>query len=109
PGMPDTTPQRELVDWIRKAPDRSGVYGSICTGAFVLGHAGLINRRRVTTHWQNAAKLASTFPLAVVEPDAIHVQDGRLVTSAGVTAGIDLALALVGQCHGVDVARNVAK
>lgn len=109
PALPDAAPDPRLIDWIGTAADRAGVYGSICTGTFALGHAGLIDQRRVTTHWQNASRLAAQFPQACVEPDAIYVRDDRLVTSAGVTAGIDLALALVGQCHGQEIALTVAK
>lgn len=109
PALPDADPEPQLTEWLRQAPWRASVYGSICTGAFALGHAGLLDGRHVTTHWQNAQKLASRFPAADVEPDRIHVRDGRLVTSAGVTAGIDLALALVGQRHGPAVAVAVAK
>src|SRR5471032_1268710 len=84
-------------------------YGSICTGAFALGHAGLIDGRHVTTHWQNAPQLARQFPLARVELDRIHIRDGNLVTSAGVTAGIDVALSLVAEDHGPHIALAVAK
>jgi transcriptional regulator GlxA family with amidase domain len=109
PSLPDAEPDPQAIDWLRHAPWRASTYGSICTGAFALGHAGLLDGHRVTTHWQNAQKLAARFPAANVEPDLIYVRDGRLVTSAGVTAGIDLALALVGQRHGPDVAVRVAK
>jgi transcriptional regulator GlxA family with amidase domain len=109
PALPESEPDPTLVQWMQGAPWRSSVYGSICTGAFVLGHAGLLDDRRVTTHWQNAQRLAAKFPKAKVEPDLIHVRDGRLITSAGVTAGIDLALALVGQRHGAETALKVAK
>lgn len=109
PALPETEADPRLVQWIQAVPWRSSIYGSVCTGAFVLGSAGLIDDRRVTTHWQNARTLAERFPKAKVEPDAIYVRDGRLVTSAGVTAGIDLALALVGQRHGSDIALKVAK
>lgn len=109
PALPDADPDPELVEWLRLAPWRASTYGSICTGAFTLGHAGLLDGRRATTHWQNARKLAERFPAANVEPDLIYVRDGRLVTSAGVTAGIDLALAMVGQRHGAGVAVAVAK
>ncbi len=109
PALPDTEPDPELIRWVQEAPWRASIYGSICTGAFVLGHAGLLDDRRVTTHWQNAQALAGKFPKAKVEPDAIYVRDGRLITSAGVTAGIDLALALVGQRHGAEIALQVAK
>ncbi|MHC6225108.1 GlxA family transcriptional regulator [Pseudomonas sp. X10] len=109
PTLPDATPDPSLIEWVSKAPNQADIYGSICTGVFALGYAGLIDQRRVTTHWQNIPKLATRFPKACVEPDAIYVRDDRLVTSAGVTAGIDLALALVGQCHGQDIALTVAK
>lgn len=109
PALPDVAPEPRLVEWISQAPRLAGTYGSICTGAFVLGHAGLIDDRRVTTHWQHPQKLAAFFPRADVQPDSIYVRDGRLITSAGVTAGIDLALALVRQHHGPQVALAVAK
>jgi transcriptional regulator GlxA family with amidase domain len=109
PELPYAAPDPQLTEWLRLAPWRASLYGSICTGAFALGHAGLLDGHRVTTHWQVAQKLAARFPAAIVEPDLIYVRDGRLVTSAGVTAGIDLALALVGQRHGPGVAVAVAK
>jgi transcriptional regulator GlxA family with amidase domain len=109
PSLSVTMPDPRLVEWMKAAPWHSSMYGSICTGAFVLGHAGLLDDRRVTTHWQDAPTLAARFPKAKVEPDLIYVRDGRLITSAGVTAGIDLALALVGQRHGAEIALKVAK
>jgi transcriptional regulator GlxA family with amidase domain len=109
PAMPDAPPDPQLTAWLRNAPDIAGLYGSICTGAFALGYAGLLDQRRVTTHWQDAGKLSRKFPKAEVSPDAIYVRDGRLVTSAGITAGIDLVLALIGESHGNDIALAVAK
>ncbi|MCH8686737.1 GlxA family transcriptional regulator [Pedomonas mirosovicensis] len=109
PGLPAAAPDPRLVQWVKTAPSRASIYGSICTGAFILGHAGLLDDRRVTTHWQDAQALAAKFPKAKVEPDLIYVRDGRLITSAGVTAGIDLTLALVGQRHGAEIALKVAK
>jgi transcriptional regulator GlxA family with amidase domain len=82
---------------------------SICTGAFVLAEAGLLDGRRATTHWRHARILASAFPGVRVEPDAIFVEDGRVFTSAGVSAGVDLALALVERDHGEELARMVAQ
>ncbi|KOV85543.1 AraC family transcriptional regulator [Nocardia sp. NRRL S-836] len=82
---------------------------SICTGAFVLAAAGLLDGKRATTHWQVARELAARCPTCRVEPDAIYVRDGSTYTSAGVTAGIDLALALVEEDHGPDLARDVAR
>jgi len=95
--------------WLRDWGTRSERYGSICTGAFALGRAGLLDGRRVTTHWQNAHLLAAMFPKARVEHDRIYLRDESLVTSAGVTAGIDLALALVAEDHGSAVALSCAK
>jgi transcriptional regulator GlxA family with amidase domain len=109
PDLPHVEPDPDMIQWLRSIPMRTAVYGSICTGAFALGHAGLLAGRRVTTHWQIAAKLAAIFPAAQVEPDLIHVWDGPLITSAGVTAGIDLALALVRERHGPAIAVAVAK
>lgn len=108
-ALPDADPDPLLTEWLKAAPWRASIYGSICTGAFALGHAGLLDQRRCTTHWQNAAKLAVRFPSADVVPDLIYARDGRMVTSAGVTAGIDLALSLVAQRHGPQVAVAVAK
>ncbi|MEU3510577.1 DJ-1/PfpI family protein [Streptomyces longwoodensis] len=88
---------------------RSGRVAAICTGAFLLGAAGLLDGRRATTHWQHTALLARRHPRARVEPDAIFVRDGTTYTSAGVTAGIDLALALLEADHGPDLTRRVAR
>ena len=109
PDLPHAIPDPEMIAWLRSTPSRTAIYGSICTGAFALGHAGLLAGRRVTTHWQIADKLAACFPTAQVEPNLIHVSDGPLITSAGVTAGIDLALALVRERHGSAAALAVAK
>ncbi|MDF3934820.1 GlxA family transcriptional regulator [Pseudomonas citronellolis] len=109
PRLPVETPSSALLGWLRQACARAPRYGSICTGAFLLGHAGLLDGKRATTHWSDAARLAQLFPQARVEPDSIHVRDGALVTSAGVTAGIDLALALIAEDHGAGVALSVAK
>ncbi|QEX18014.1 transcriptional regulator [Hypericibacter terrae] len=109
PTPPEAEPAPYFVQWAKELPRRSSVYGSICTGAFVLGYAGLLDDRRVTTHWQDAQALAARFPKAKVEPDLIYVRDGQLITSAGVTAGIDLGLALVRQRHGAETALKVAK
>ena len=99
---------RLLADLARVAP-RARRFGSVCGGAYLLAAAGLLDGRRVTTHWAGCAELASRHPELVVEPDRIFVRDGELVTSAGVTAGIDLALALVEEDHGAEVARTVAR
>jgi transcriptional regulator GlxA family with amidase domain len=109
PSLPFGPPDPRMSAWLCSVASRCGRYGSICTGAFALGHAGLIDGRKVTTHWQNAPHLARQFPLARVELDRIHIRDGALVTSAGVTAGIDVALELVAEDHGPGVALAVAK
>lgn len=109
PGLPTDPADAVVSKWLRSAASRARVHGSVCTGAFVLGHAGLLEGRAVTTHWQNAAHLAERFPDAMVDYDRIYLRDGRLVTSAGVTAGIDMALALVREDHGAAVALAVAK
>lgn len=109
PELPASPPNEELSAWLRTASSRADLYGSICTGAFALGHAGLLDGRAATTHWQIAQRLAALFPHAMVDPDRIYLRDGRLITSAGVTAGIDLALALVAEDHGAALAQAVAK
>ena len=88
-GGPTPAHDSALSDWLRRACPRARVHGSICTGAFALGHAGLLDGHTVTTHWEFADELATRFPAARVEPDRIHVRSGALITSAGVTAGID--------------------
>lgn len=82
---------------------------SVCGGTFLLAAAGLLDGRRVTTHWAGCEDLARRYPAVTVEPDRIYVRDGSVITSAGVTAGIDLALALVEEDHGAKVARTVAR
>ena len=109
PGLPNTRADARLTDWLAEATPRCSRYGSVCTGAFVLGYAGLLDGRNVTTHWQDAQALADQFPAAQVDFDRIYLRDGALVTSAGVTAGIDLSLALVAEDHGPAVALAVAK
>lgn len=111
PGGPGAYNDRHpgLHTWLRAATQRATRYGSICTGAFVLGEAGLLDGYRVTTHWHYTERLIRRFPKALVETDKIFLQDRRLFTSGGVTAGIDLALAIVAQDHGRKVALDVAK
>jgi transcriptional regulator GlxA family with amidase domain len=109
PALPAAGRDSAMSEWLVAASRRAGLHGSICTGAFALGHAGLLDGHVVTTHWQNAQHLAALFPAANVEHDRIHIRDGNLVTSAGVTAGIDLGLAIVGERHDAAVALAVAK
>ncbi|MFK4082784.1 GlxA family transcriptional regulator [Kribbella sp. NPDC020789] len=89
--------------------ERADRVASVCTGAFVLATLGALDGRRATTHWRHAATLARQHPKIHVEPDALHITDGRYVTSAGISAGIDLMLALVEADHGAEVAREVAR
>ena len=110
PGGPGTrAPAPELVGWLRAHAPRAERIVSVCTGAFVLAEAGLLDGRRVTTHWANCARLAQRYPDVTVMPEPIFVRDGNVATSAGVTAGIDLALTLVEDDHGRDVALAVAR
>jgi transcriptional regulator GlxA family with amidase domain len=111
-GGPDmTTPQnnQKLLARIRTMARRTRRIGSICTGAFLLAEAGLLKNRRATTHWRDASRLAQEYPSIIVEPDAIYVKDGCVYTSAGITAGMDLALALVEEDLGRDIALAVAR
>jgi transcriptional regulator GlxA family with amidase domain len=111
-GTPDYALAYTSADfhaWLRRRAPKTRRYGSVCTGAFFLGAAGLLDGRNATTHWQHAAELAERFPAAKVVPDQIYVQDGALYTSAGVTAGIDLALKLIEDDHGRDLALTVAR
>ncbi len=99
----------ELLSWIRTAAPLCRRVVTVCTGAFLAAEAGLLDGRRVTTHWARAAQLAAEFPSLDVDPDPIYIRDGKFWTSAGVTAGIDLALALVEDDLGVEVAQTVAR
>jgi transcriptional regulator GlxA family with amidase domain len=98
-----------LMAWIIAAAPRSRRVVTVCTGAFLAAEAGLLNGRRVTTHWGRADQLAAEFPFLEVDADPIYLRDGKYWTSAGVTAGIDLALALVRADLGVEVAQTVAR
>ncbi|MFE1342033.1 GlxA family transcriptional regulator [Streptomyces sp. NPDC058733] len=106
---PRTPVTGDLVEAVRDLAARSGRVASVCSGAFVLAAAGLLDGKRATTHWKIAGELAARYPKTRVEPDAIYVRDGTTYTSAGVTAGIDLALALIEEDHGPEVSREVAR
>src|ERR1700694_2671623 len=111
-GTPDYALAYTSADfhaWLRRRAPKTRRYGSVCTGAFFLGAAGLLDGMNATTHWQHAAELAERFPAAKVVSDQIYVEDGALYTSAGVTAGIDLALKLIEDDHGRDLALTVAR
>lgn len=102
-------PTDSLVSFVRQSLGRSRRIASICSGAFVLAEAGLLDGRRATTHWIYARAFQSQFPEVKVEEDRIFINDGPIWTSAGMSAGIDLALALVEQDLGTELARIVAK
>jgi transcriptional regulator GlxA family with amidase domain len=95
--------------WLLSVVEASSRYGSICTGAFILGEAGLLDGHEVTTHWNYIDQLARRFPAARVSSDHIYIQQGKLLTSGGITAGIDMALAILAEDHGKMLAVAVAK
>ncbi len=107
PPVPPPTPA--LLAALRRAAARGATLAAVCTGAFVLGEAGLLDGRRATTHWGYAAELAARYPAATVETDHIYVVDGPVATSAGASAAIDLCLHLIRAGHGADVANRVAR
>ncbi|MEU3293751.1 GlxA family transcriptional regulator [Streptomyces longwoodensis] len=110
PGGEGTrAPDPQLTAWLRAHGPRARRLVSVCTGAILLAGAGLLDGRRVTTHWSYCAKLARDHPSVTVEPDPVYVRDGHVSTSAGVTAGIDLALALVEEDLDRDTALTVAR
>jgi len=98
-----------LERWLPQAARSAKRFGAICTGVFLLGRAGLLGGYRCTTHWNYVERLARQFPEARVETEQIYVIDRDLITSGGITAGIDLALAVVAEDHGKDLALEVAK
>jgi transcriptional regulator GlxA family with amidase domain len=99
----------KVTAWIARVAPQVRRYGSICTGAFFLAAAGLLDGRQVTTHWECAAELAGRYPKVRVESDRIFIRDGSLCTAAGVSAGMDLALALVEEDFGRELALAVAR
>ncbi|HEX7059669.1 MAG TPA: GlxA family transcriptional regulator [Solirubrobacterales bacterium] len=108
-GVSAALEARPLTHWIARAATRSRRLCSVCTGSFLLAEAGLLDGRRATTHWAACDELARRYPAVQVEPDPIFVRDGDIVTAAGVTAGIDLCLALVEDDLGSRIAREVAR
>mgnify|MGYP001271787890 CR=1 FL=1 len=100
---------QNLVAWIAANAPGAKRLASVCTGAFLLAEAGLLDGKRVTTHWSHTAALQDQYPAVKVDPDPIYIMDGDVATSAGVTAGIDLALALVEDDLGRDAALTVAR
>jgi transcriptional regulator GlxA family with amidase domain len=112
PGAPDwraIVADSRLITTVADVARRSRRTASVCAGAFVLAAAGLLDGRRATTHWELAADLARTYPEITLDADAIYLADGAIHTSAGITAGIDLCLALVEADHGAELACDVAR
>ncbi|GAA2569989.1 MULTISPECIES: GlxA family transcriptional regulator [Streptomyces] len=108
-GQGTRRPDPGLTDWLRRHGPRAERLVSVCTGAALLAGAGLLDGRRATTHWAYCDTLARNHPAVEVDPDPIYVRDGHVATSAGVTSGIDLALALVEEDLGREVALTVAR
>lgn len=112
PGMPYRATEkieRKVTRWIANAARGGAHIASVCTGAFVLGEAGLLDGRRCTTHWSRTPELARRYPRARVLEDRLFVTDGEITTSAGIASGIDMALALIEQADGPIVAAEVAR
>jgi transcriptional regulator GlxA family with amidase domain len=102
-------PYPELLTWLRQQAKTVRRLGSVCTGAFILAEAGLLDARRVTTHWYFCQQLQDRFPALIVDPEPIFIRDANISTSAGVTSGIDLALSMVEEDLGMDIALRVAR
>ncbi|MCZ4101721.1 MULTISPECIES: GlxA family transcriptional regulator [Streptomyces] len=108
-GLKEALADRALISWIGQAAARSRRVASVCGGAFLLAEAGLLDGRRATTHWAYCEEMARRYPQVTVDPGPIFVWDGRYVTSAGVSTGIDMALALVEADHGAVIALEIAR
>ena len=109
PGVDRAVVDANTVDWVRRQAASSRRVASVCTGAFLLAEAGVLAGRRVTTHWKFCSRLQQRYPAVQVDPDPIFLHNDRIWTSAGVTAGIDLSLALVEEDLGRKVAMTVAR
>jgi transcriptional regulator GlxA family with amidase domain len=108
-NVDDVCRDHELVDWVRRRAPECRRVCSVCIGTFLLAEAGLLDGRRAVTHWMHCGLLSSRYPKITVEPDAIYLRDGTIWSSAGVTTGIDLTLALIEQDCGRGVAMHVAR
>jgi transcriptional regulator GlxA family with amidase domain len=109
PGAEAAARDEAVLEFIRRTAPRCRRVATVCSGAFLGAAAGLFDGRRVTTHWARARDLATQYPGITVDADPIYIRDGKYWSSAGVTAGIDLSLALVQEDLGVDVAQTVAR
>lgn len=112
PGGYGTRPllnHQPLLDWIAERGQQGELLTSVCTGALLLGKAGLLDGRRATTHWRSLDMMQEMFPSVTVVHDEHVIEDGRVLSSAGISAGIDLALRVVARHHGEDIARATAR
>ena len=109
PGAEKGDYDSTFIAWIVKAAKESRRVASICTGAFLLAEAGLLNGKQAVTHWNFCDRLAKEYPQVIVRPEPIYLRDGSIYTSAGITAGIDLSLALVEEDHGHETALRIAR
>src|SRR5450830_297669 len=109
PRVQDYQPDPVFLTWLNARAQAATKFGAVCNGVFLLAHAGLLEGREITTHWDHADRLCKQFPESKVRPDKIFVRDGNLFTCGGVTAGIDLCLALVAEDWGHELAMKVAK
>jgi transcriptional regulator GlxA family with amidase domain len=109
PGAEIGTYDANFIAWIAQAAKQSRRVASICTGAFLLAEAGLLNGKQAVTHWSFCDRLAREYPKVIVRPEPIYLRDGFVYTSAGITAGIDLSLALVEEDHGHETALKIAR
>jgi transcriptional regulator GlxA family with amidase domain len=108
-GAPAREARKAVIAWLQRQATRTRRITSVCSGAFILAEAGLLDGRRCTTHWGRSDQFARRYPQARLEPDRIYVRDGQIWTSAGITAGIDLALALIEDDLGERIARGTAR
>jgi transcriptional regulator GlxA family with amidase domain len=100
---------QKMASWARAVSQHAARFGSVCTGSFVIAAWGLADGKRIATHWASSRLLSQLFPSVTIDPDPIYVEDGKLWTSAGITTGIDMALAIVARDHGEGVAASVAR
>jgi transcriptional regulator GlxA family with amidase domain len=109
PGVHAALKDKHIVDWVRRQLSSARRIASVCTGAFLLAETGILAGRRATSHWKSCGRLQQLYPDILVDPDPIYVHDDRIWTSAGVTAGIDLSLALIEEDLGRKIAMQVAR
>ena len=109
PGFAQAADDPEIVAHVRRLAMTSKRVASVCTGASILSAAGLLDGKRATTHWRFADEIAARNPKVTIDPDPIYIRDGNVITSAGVTSALDLALALIEEDHGAELARQVAR